>query len=1439
MRREVPRYEGVYIRGSLQDEDVIFTVDTGATTTIVSSKVYGQIPEDRRPRLHSGTALLACADGRSIKYLGKALFDVKLGSLSFRKMLSVAAISDDVLLGADFLQKDSDGPADLLLSEGRMKLRGVSIPLEMVGVANRARRVTLADHYVIPPMTEAVVDVFIDRSEYDEDHHIRQMVIEPISNFSKDYSLIMAPTLVDLADNVTVKARLLNPFSESVSINQDAVIGLAEPIDGNVSTLKDFEDGGEIGNDNAIRRIALASHTNVMQTHHDGAVRHVSQKCNTNIPLHLQKLFDVSSLEKTEGQVKAIGELLNDVKDVFSKDDYDLGRTHLAEHSIDTGDAKPIKQPPRRLPMAFAGEDRKAIEKLQMQGSIRPSTSPWASPIVLVRKKDGSVRPCVDYRRVNAVTRKDAFPLPRTQDCLDALSGSIWFSSMDITSAYNQVPVAEKDIPKTAFVTRSGLYEFTTMPFGLCNAPATFERVMELALSGLQWTSCLIYLDDVIVFGSSFDEHMSRLRLVLERIKLAGLKLKPSKCHFFQDEVVFLGHVISKDGILPNPDNVAKIVNWPVPETVSHVRTILGMGSYYRRFVKNFSKMVHPLTQLTKKDQKFKWSSECQDAFDSLKRALTGPEIMAYPSNDCPFVLDTDACDVSIGAVLSQVKDGKECAVAYASRSLNKAEKNYCVTDRELLAIRYFVEYFKQYLLGRKFTVRSDHQALKWLFSLKEPKSRIARWIEVLSAYDFEVEFRPGHKHGNADAMSRCPNPRECHCDDSSDDEVLRCGPCRKCYKRSCDMQSSLIHPEVVSRVVRDHSWKQAWDAPILKLLWCKGRKLWHSLLMTLTCLFSVGALTQLSRGDNVLVEGSKDVNCLLGVSKLNLLSRGDNVVVEAEDVKCRSRWMNMWLNFLMMLTGIFSFGELNWVSWDDNTSDVKKKRCVKSDVSKVIINNSVMDSICSTVVKTSSFVRRMLTLSRGLNSDKLRTVTRSAWLQGFSMVTLRKKQLEDSDIGPILRWFQSGKRPYGPDVCSSSPATRHFWNCWDNLFIKEGVLFRKFVRKDCTGSHFQFIVPKSLRDFVLKQMHDALLSGHLGRKKTKEKVLQRFYWFNVRQDVNSWVQRCDICAASKPPSRTPRAPLGDMRVGAPMDRLATDILGPFPLTERGNRYILVVTDYFTNWVEIFPVPDQTAVTCAEKILHEVICRFGCPIDLHSDQGSNYESIIFAELCKMLEIRKTRSSPRNPKCNGKVERFNRTLIRMIRAYLRGEQRNWDLNLSCLAAAYRATPHEGTGLTPNLLMLGREVRLPAEVVFGSETSDGSSVMSYGEYVDDLCSKMKHAHEVAREHLKVAAQRQKVTYDAKCSVNKYSVGDYVWYLIETRKPDENKKLNCPFVGPFVVVHKMNDLDYMIQMDVKGTRKVVHHNKLKPYEGDMVLKWANKAVAKVKKDGVFPLK
>ena len=324
------------------------------------------------------------------------------------------------------------------------------------------------------------------------------------------------------------------------------------------------------------------------------------------------------------------------------------------------------------------------------------------------------------------------------------------------------------------------------MPFGLCNAPSTFQRCMELLLSGLQWKTLLIYLDDVIVHSATFEDHIERLGEVLSRLRKAGLKLKPSKCHLMQSEVLFLGHVVGQEGVRTNPKLVKAVSDWKRPTDPRQVQQFLGLCNYYRRFVPHFGHIAHPLYQLTEKGMRFEWTEECEAAFDQLKVSLTHSPVLAYPRPGGKYTLDTDASNIGIGAVLSQEQDGEERVIAYASKRLDKRQRRYCVTRRELLACVTFIQQFRHYLLGQEFDLRTDHNSLRWLFSFKEPQDQLARWLEVLAQYRFRILHRAGTKHGNADALSRkyC-DPQQCDCFvGGCQVHTLPCGGCKYCQRQ-------------------------------------------------------------------------------------------------------------------------------------------------------------------------------------------------------------------------------------------------------------------------------------------------------------------------------------------------------------------------------------------------------------------------------------------------------------------------------------------------------------------------------------------------------------------------------------------------------------------------------------------------------------------------------
>ena len=408
--------------------------------------------------------------------------------------------------------------------------------------------------------------------------------------------------------------------------------------------------------------------------------------------------------------------LLQHYSDVFSRSDTDIGHTNRATHHIELIDDTPFKQRCRPIPPAMYTEVREHLQQLLDGDIIRKSRSPWSSNVVLCRKKNNELRMCVDFRQLNQRTKKDSYSLPRIEDILNALSGNKYFTILDMKSGYHQVEVYEQHKERTAFtVGPLGFYEFNWMPFGLVNAPATYQRMMEECFFGLHLEICYIYLDDLIIFSRTYEEHLERLEQVFQRLQEVNLKLSPKKCEFFKRKVRYVGHIVSSEGIEPDPQKVKKVRDWPTPTNPDQVRQFLGFVGYYRRFIKDFSKVSRPLADLVPEPskkarrksknslvpEKWEWGEQQQSAFDHLKQQLITFPILGFPNFDLPFELHTDASTKGLGAVLYQDQEGTKRVIAYASRSLTKSERNYPIHKLEFLALKWSVtEKFYDYLQG-------------------------------------------------------------------------------------------------------------------------------------------------------------------------------------------------------------------------------------------------------------------------------------------------------------------------------------------------------------------------------------------------------------------------------------------------------------------------------------------------------------------------------------------------------------------------------------------------------------------------------------------------------------------------------------------------------------------------------------------------------------------
>ncbi|XP_063215566.1 retrovirus-related Pol polyprotein from transposon 412 isoform X1 [Bacillus rossius redtenbacheri] len=1164
--------DSLLLNGWINGRQCLLTVDTGASVSIIRSDLVSRDKLKRTPIPYR----LKTATGDTAPVHGWLESEVRIGTWTLPQKFLVADITDEVILGVDIMNQygfviDMEGQV--------LRIKGEEVALftpDQLEVP--VMQVVVSESVSIPANHEQIVAARI----MGDPRGNMSYLIEPDMTLGLE-KLLIARSIAKVGEVVPV--RVANLDSRTRVLKQGDPIASCEP----VSWVGLYE----------------SSSPSI----------HTEQRLNPN----LEQLLERSQDNLTSEEMEEVTSFLLRNQDVFSLGDTDLGRTSIVYHRINTGDTEPIRQAPRRLPLAKQEEAEKMIASMMEGGVIEPSASPWASPVVLVAKKDGQLRFCVDYRKLNDVTKKDSYPLPRIDDTLDTLSGTRWFSTLDLKSGYWQVELHPEDKEKTAFSTGSGLFQFTVLPFGLCNAPATFERLMELVLHSLTWKTCLVYLDDIIVVGNTVKEHLKNLQDVFDRLRHAQLKLSPKKCFLFQHEVTFLGHIVSQVGVRTDPEKIRSVKEWPRPENKHDVRSFLGLCTYYRRFVPGFAAIAKPLHELTEERRQFLWTPTCETSFQDLKKALCTSPILAYPRQHGDYILDTDASGRGLGAVLSQVQDGNERVIAYYSKVLSKPESNYCVTRRELLALVKSFRHFHKYLYGRRFLLRTDHAALKWLLQFKNPEGQLARWIEQIQQYDCKIEHRKGRIHSNADALSRRP----CKVD---------CNHCKRAEKN----------------------------------------------------------------------EGIEDIR--------------RTTITNGED------------------------------KWDN--------------------------------------------------------------------ASLKSAQHQDPDLGPIISWMEKGTgRPSWQEVSSDRKEVKAYWAQWDSLRLVDGLLMRAWESPNGKVVKMQLLLPKSLVAEVLKEIHDGTSGGHLGVNKTLGKTRLHYYWLKCRQDVEAWCRKCETCSARKRPQHCSRGKMQAYNVGAPFERIAIDIAGPFPKTKDGNRYILVVMDYFSKWPEAYALPNQEATTIADTLVNNFICRFGVPMELHSDQGRNFESTVFQEVCRLLGINKTRTTALHPQSDGMVERFNRTLEEHLAKVVAEHQQDWDQHIQLFLMAYRAAIHDSTGQTPASIVFGQELRLPCDIKFGHPHQESTSTT---DYVNRLEERMTFIHDEARRNLRIATNRMKTRYDMKANSAGYHEGDLVWLYNPQRRKGRCPKLQTAWEGPYEVLKRLNDVVYRIQRGKRGRMKVVHLDRLKGYAG-----------------------
>lgn len=560
------------------------------------------------------------------------------------------------------------------------------------------------DDEIIPPNSQRHITVFTNQCYRD-----KTVVINPFDHSKQGFVVANSLNRVDNTMHTTI--RLINPTDESITIPKNQCLG-------EVSVYRS-------------KTIRINSTNSSKNKSH-----------NFNINTRLRNRDKTSVLNVLKKYINA-----------FGWSDADFGRTNVTKHEINLNTDKHFKLPAYKVPQFKEAIISDKVRQMKNLNVIEESRSPFSSPVVLAKKKNGEWRFCVDFRTLNSITTKDAYPLPRIDDTLRALHGNRYFSILDLLSGFWQIPLAQRDKHKTAFVTRDGLFQFKVMPFGLTNAPATFQRLMDKVLNSLTWKFCIVYLDDIVVFGRTIEEHNRNLALVLEQIIKAKLKLRADKCKFAQEEVIYLGHKINQFGIGTDPSKIEVINRISTPTDRMKLRRFLGACSYYRKFVKNFSEIALPLYRLTSSKAAFRWTAVEQSAFEKLKEALKNTPVLVAPDFSKPFDVYCDASTTgqAMGAVLQQ----SHGVIAYASRHFNDAELKYSINDKEALAVLWASKHFKQYIYGQQTTFYTDHKPLADLKINRSPEESLGRVTLKLQGLNYDIRYVRGVSNTVADMLSR------------------------------------------------------------------------------------------------------------------------------------------------------------------------------------------------------------------------------------------------------------------------------------------------------------------------------------------------------------------------------------------------------------------------------------------------------------------------------------------------------------------------------------------------------------------------------------------------------------------------------------------------------------------------------------------------------------
>ena len=1173
---------------------------------------------------------------------------------------------------------------------------------------------------------------------------------------------------------------------------------------------------------------------------------------------NFEKLLEPATSHLDGEKRKAIVDILEPFAQIISKHRFDLGQMKNYEMEIDTGDTGPIHQRQYRMSPGETQALKEICESMEKQGLLRKSKSPWSSPVILVKKPDGSLRLVNDYRALNAVTKRNKWPLPRIDDILDKLKQAKYFSTIDLTSGFWQLKLSETASPKTAFATPFGHYEYTCMSMGITNGPPTFQACMQEALGDLLQKNCMVYLDDILVYSKSFEEHLEHIQEVMKRLQKAGLKIKPNKCVFAAEEVKYLGHRVSANGIHCDHMKIAAVKKMPLPSNKKDLLTFLGLAQYYRRFIPNLARMSKPLYEMVKKNANFVYNKDRKQAFANIKQKLIESPVMAHPDFDKEFVVATDACQTGLGAVLKQVDDeGHERVIAYASRILKGAETRYHCTQLELLAIAWALEEFRPYLADKKFTLVTDHKTLLGKRNLTSDKSgRVARWIDYICNYHFDIVYKPGKFHLDADALSRLTSKKVIKAEKVKQKlhkvqkatNVLSLEALKVEMAKTVAKMTNKLHKASETKSVQDPENLGNITTMVTSDLADGQKGASHQRANEVYQNCEKEALQEVLGGASHRYSASNMQKNTFSQSAYHKRADGTKVGVAAKRKQLHKASERKSVqdprklgNITTMETSDLADGQKGARHQRANEVD---QNCEKEALQEVLGGASHRYSASNMQKNTfsqSAYHKRADGTKVGVaakrKTDLIQKGTSALYVKCLDLSrTVGLKQNQSSIENPICENNEGPEevKTYHiddilhPNDCTNVVLPLIKKNIqslknenWAKPIINEiekngkltqtdamvefhivgGRMWR--LHRDLGARVLQICIDEAQRDKLLKHFHDN--KSHMGMARTLFAIKQWFFWPSMKEDVYKYVKTCKTCQLHK---TTLKRGIGEFHTppvpAYPFDHIHIDVGGPLIGSYGNYKYYIVAIDRLTKYAVCKPVAKANAnSTCL--FLQSIQQIFGKIRILTTDQGREFVNNVFQKMLTTLRIEHHQTTAYRPAGNGMVERLNRTLKTFMSSRVpKATHYSWPVELSKAVADYNQSIHETTGHTPHRLLFGYPYAehnypaVPLKLLF----SRGDQLIELNDLRDQVIAKLLRRNEMI-------AQR----YNRNRALQKYQVNDLV--LIESNKKankQQIEKLLPKFEGPFLVKQVLHGNTYLININGKTGKR--HADQMKPF-------------------------